>query len=103
MTKPSRVLSNGREARAGSSLRPVVALIESKQATEIGEIGESAAPAITTSASPLATIWAPAPMASMPDVQPVDTTVAGPCASNSMAISLARLLGTSASYRNGLA
>ena len=51
MTKPSRSRSKGREACSGSSLRWEVALIGSKQAIEIGEIGDSEAPVITTSAS----------------------------------------------------
>ena len=59
MTKPSRSRSNGREACAGSSLRREVALIGSKHAIEIGEIGDSAAPAITMSASPSWISWWP--------------------------------------------
>ena len=51
MTKPSRSRSKGREACSGSSLRWEVALIGSKQAIEIGEIGDSEAPVITMSAS----------------------------------------------------
>ncbi len=57
ITKPSRSRSKGREACAGSSLRCEVALIGSKQAIEIGEIGDSEAPVITTSASPSWIIW----------------------------------------------
>ena len=45
--------SNGREACSGSSLLGVVALIASKHATVIGEIGASAAPATATSARPV--------------------------------------------------
>ena len=41
MTNPSRSRSKGREACSGSSLRREVALIGSKQAIEIGEIGDS--------------------------------------------------------------
>src|SRR6266705_2665454 len=40
-------------------------------------------------------------MASIPEVQPVETTVAGPCVWNREASSLARLLGIRASYRYG--
>ena len=57
MTKPSRSRSNGREACSGSSLRCEVALIGSKQAIEIGEMGDSEAPAITMSASSSWIIW----------------------------------------------
>src|SRR5919202_992655 len=80
ITNPSRSASNGREACSGSSLRDEVALIGSKQAIEIGEIGDSAAPEITMSASPSWISWWPHPTASMPDVQPVEMTVAGPAA-----------------------
>ncbi len=67
----------------------------SKQATEIGEMGASLAPAMTMSASPSWISWAPYPTASMPDVQPVDMTDAGPCAWNRIASSVAALLGIS--------
>ena len=59
ITKPSRSRSNGREACSGSSLRGEVALIGSKQAIEIGEIGDSEAPEITVSTSPSWIIWWP--------------------------------------------
>jgi len=51
-TNPLRERSNGRDAVAGSSLYDVVALIASKQATTMGVIGASAAPATITSAAP---------------------------------------------------
>ena len=86
----------GREACAGSSLSGLVARIASNEATVTGEIGESAAPASTTSASPSAMSWWAYPMASMPEVQPVETTCAGPCSPCRQATSAARLLGTSA-------
>jgi hypothetical protein len=57
MTKPSRLLSKGREACAGSSLFGLVALIASKQAMVIGDIGESEAPATHMSARPSWTVW----------------------------------------------
>ena len=86
--------SNGREACSGSSLRGVVALIASKQATVIGEIGASVAPAIITSALPSrisSTAW---PTESSPEVHPVETTAAGPSAPTAQATSAANELGT---------
>src|SRR4029078_2444785 len=52
MTKPSRSLSQGREARVGSSLRVDSAFIELKPATEVGVQPCSAPPATMMSASP---------------------------------------------------
>src|SRR3954471_25023922 len=86
---PLRVRSNGRAADSGVSLRGVVALIASKQATVIGEIAASEAPAITTSALPSATSSAACAITSMPDVQPVDTIPTGPSAPVRQAISAA--------------
>ncbi len=57
MTNPSRSASKGREAWAGSSLLGEVALIASKQAMVIGEIGESEAPVTQMSARPSAMAW----------------------------------------------
>ena len=59
ITNPSRSRSNGREACSGSSLRLEVALMGSKHAIEMGEIGDSAAPAMTMSASLSWIIWWP--------------------------------------------
>src|SRR5437879_5700026 len=103
ITNPSLLASNGREACSGSLLRAEVALIASKQAMVIGEMGASVAPAITTSASPSSTSWWAWPTASIPDVQPVEMTAAGPWAPNRTATSAAMLLGTNASYRTLLA
>ena len=47
---------------------------------EIGVIGASVPPATTMSAAPSWMSWQPWPIASMPEVHPVDTTVAGPWA-----------------------
>ena len=51
-TKPSRSLSQGREARVGSSLRVDIARIAQKPATEVGAEPNSAPPATIASASP---------------------------------------------------
>ena len=53
-TNPSRCASNGRLARAGSSLRVDIALIEQKPPTASGEIAASLPPVIIASTSPLA-------------------------------------------------
>ena len=79
-TRPLRVRSKGRQALSGVSLRGVVAWMASKQAEVIGEIGASVAPAIIMSAVPSrmsSTAW---PSESRPEVQPVETTAAGPSA-----------------------
>ncbi len=57
MTKPLRRSSKGLEACSGSSLSGEVALMASKQAMVIGEIGESDAPAMQTSARPSWMVW----------------------------------------------
>src|SRR4051794_41234642 len=103
MTNPSRVRSNGRDARAGSSLCALVARMVSKQAIEIGEIGASAAPVITTEASPSVINWLAYPMASIPEVHPVDTTMAGPLARERAAISVGRLVREKERCRKALA
>src|SRR2546421_534591 len=69
-TNPLRLRSKGREACAGSSLRGEVALMASKEATLIGVIGASVAPATITSAPPSATTPAAYPSESSPEVQP---------------------------------
>jgi hypothetical protein len=51
MTKPALFLSNGREDRVGSSLKPVaIAVSEQNPANESGVIAASEPPAIITSA-----------------------------------------------------
>src|SRR5437764_2773337 len=98
-TNPSRLMSNGREACSASSLRGVVALIASKQASVIGEIGASVDPAIMMSADRSRISSTAYPTESSPDVQPVDTTVAGPSAPTAWATSTANELGTRYWYR----
>jgi hypothetical protein len=75
-------------------LRGVVALIASKQASVIGEMGASVAPATTTSAEPSAISSTACPTESIPEVHPVDTVATGPSAPRSQATSAARELGT---------
>ncbi|CAL9327423.1 hypothetical protein SUDANB126_00002 [Streptomyces sp. enrichment culture] len=78
----------------GSSLRGLVSRMRSKQAMEIGEIGASAPPASTTSALPSRTSSQPCPIASRPEVQPLETRPTGPCAPHARATSAARDEGT---------
>lgn len=68
-TNPSRSLSNGRDARSGSSLRVDMARIIEKAAIGSASIGPSTPPHTATSASPM-TIWRHAwAIASEPDEQ----------------------------------
>lgn len=92
-TKPLRVRSKGREACSGSSLRAVVALMASKEATTIGVIGVSDAPASMTSALPSRITWQAWPTESMPEVQPLETIVTGPSAATVHATSAGIALG----------
>lgn len=89
-----REASKGLEAVSGSSLRGEVALMASKQATVIGEIGASVAPAIITSALPSRISSTACPTESRPEVHPVDTIDTGPCACVRQATSAAMELGT---------
>lgn len=96
MTKPLRLASKGREACSGSSLLGDVALMASKQAIVIGDIGESDAPVMQTSARPSSMVWKAYPTASSPEVQPVETVCTGPCAPNCAATTEASVLGENA-------
>jgi hypothetical protein len=71
-----------------------VARMASKQATVIGEIGASVAPATTTSAEPSRTSCTPCPTESSPAVQPVEISATGPSAPQVQATSTASVLGT---------
>ena len=79
MTKPSRSLSQGRDASAGRSLYPVdSARAAAKPATPIRQTAASAPPATTTSASSSMIIRAASPMAWAPEEQAVTTAWFGP-------------------------
>src|SRR6185369_17994322 len=77
-TKPSRSLSQGREAVLGSSLRSDSARAAAKPPTPRGDTHDSEPPATITSASPLSIIRADRPMACRPVVQAVTTAMFGP-------------------------
>ncbi len=82
MTNPSRSLSNGRLARAGSSLRVESARIAANPPTPIGVIAASDPPAIITSASPRLMISYASPIACADAVQAVHVARFGPRAPN---------------------
>src|SRR5881397_395127 len=83
MTNPSRPASNGRDARAGSSLRVLIARMMLNAAYVSGASGASAPPASMTSARPSRTAWKASPTAIVPDAQLI---AFGPVNPNSMAI-----------------
>ena len=71
ITKPSRSLSNGREALVGSSFRVVSARMALNPPTQSGVMTPSVPPAIITSASPRAIASKDSPMAWVPVAQAV--------------------------------
>src|SRR5215213_3232029 len=77
-TNPSRSLSQGRDAVAGSSLREDRARAAAKPPTPRGDTVDSAPPAIITSASPYSIIRPASPMQCKPVVQAVTMARFGP-------------------------
>ena len=82
MTKPSRSLSQGRLARAGSSLRVESARMAANPPTPMGVMAASAPPAIMTSASPRWMMRKESPMEWALVVQAVAVASFGPLAPN---------------------
>ena len=78
MMKPSRSRSNGRLARAGSSLRVDSARIAAKPPSPIGVIAASEPPAIIASAAPRRIISKASPMACAEAEQAVQVAEFGP-------------------------
>ena len=78
LAKPSRSLSQGRDAVSGSSLRVDKARAAAKPPTPSGDTVDSAPPAIITSASPYSINRPAAPMLCKPVVQAVTTAMLGP-------------------------
>src|SRR5690606_19833897 len=78
MTKPSRPVSQGRLAVAGSSLRVDSAFAEEKPPIANGVTVDSAPPQTIMSASPYSIMRADRPMACKPVVQAVTTEMFGP-------------------------
>ena len=94
-TNPSRPLSNGREARSGSSLRVDMARITAKAPMLRAMMAASDPPATTTSARPFRIMSMPYPMASAPDAHALTVACAPARAPNSMLIHPAAPLGIS--------
>ena len=101
MTKPSRSLSNGRLACAGSSLRVDSARIAAKPPTPIGVMAASEPPAIITSASPRRMISKASPMACAEAEQAVQVAEFGPLALNRIDTWPAARLMIDAGMKNG--
>src|SRR5215510_1571927 len=80
MTKPSRSLSKGREARWGSSLRVESARIAAKPPTPIGVTAASEPPQIMMSASPREITRNASPTACAPEEHAVHGAEFGPLA-----------------------
>ena len=80
MTKPSRSLSQGREAFSGSSLRVDSAFIAQKPPSEVGVVAYSAPPAIIASASPYWIMRIARPMLWVAVVHAVTAAMFGPLA-----------------------
>src|ERR1035437_7562332 len=81
-TKPSRSLSNGRQAWVGSSLRVERAFMAAKPATPSGVMEASVPPAIIASASPRSMMRKASPMECAEEVQAVAVASLGPRAPN---------------------
>src|SRR4051794_33649623 len=102
ITKPSRAVSNGRDARSGSSLRLLIAPMRANADTVSGVTGASVAPAMTTSALPSRTMRTPSPMALAPAAHAVEMQRAGPVKPKRIEIIPAAALGIIIGTKNGL-
>ncbi len=78
MTKPSRFLSNGREARSGSSLRVLRAFMLANPQRPIGRMVASAPPQMKPSASPNLMMRQASPMLWLEVAQAVTMAMFGP-------------------------
>src|SRR6266498_3592972 len=86
ITKPSRPLSNGRDAFSGSLLRVDIARTTLKDPKQSGAMGVSTPPANITAAAPSWIKRQASPMAIVPAAQLLEFAVFGPVIPNSMAI-----------------
>ena len=100
-TNPSRPLSNGRDARSGSSLRMDSARIAANAAMFSGRMAASVPPARTTSARPDLIISRAYPMASAPDAQALTVVCTPARAFSSMPSHPAEPFGMSIGTVNG--
>src|SRR5688500_19453067 len=78
-TKPSRSLSNGREACSGSSFRRLIACMVEKAPIASGSTAASEPPATITSACPRRIISADSPMECALDAHAETWEELGPC------------------------
>src|ERR1019366_4090650 len=101
MTKPSRSLSQGRLARAGSSLRVERARMAANPPTPMGVMAASAPPAIITSASQCWMMRKESPMEWALVVQAVAVASFGPLAPNLMETCPAARLTMEAGIKKG--
>src|ERR1035437_4121273 len=101
MTKPSRSLSQGRLARAGSSLRVERARMAANPPTPMGVMAASAPPAIITSASQCWMMRKESPMEWALVVQAVAVAAFGPLAPNLMETCPAARLMMAAGMKKG--
>ena len=102
ITKPSRSLSNGREAFVGSSLRVESARIAAKPPTPSGVIAASLPPAIIASASPRWMMRNESPTAWALVVQAVQVAELGPLAPVRIETQPEARLTIAAGMKNGL-
>ena len=102
ITNPSRSLSNGRLAVAGSSLRKDRALALANPATPRGVIADSAPPHTIASALPSCSSRKASPMALEPAAQAVATAELGPLVPRAMAARPVARLGIIIGTVNGL-
>src|SRR6266850_881027 len=86
MTNPSRSRSKGREARSGSSLRVLSALMAENPARPTATMEASEPPARKMSASPNLMMRHDSPMALFEVAQAVTMHMFGPCNPNSIEI-----------------
>jgi hypothetical protein len=102
MTSPSRVLSNGRDARCGSSFRRESARIASKPAMPTCVIGASVPPAKKTSARPMRSSSSASPIAMFDAAHAVHSLIDGPFAPSSIETQPAPMFGMIDGIANGL-
>src|SRR5579875_2191971 len=97
-TNPSLALSNGRDARSGSSLRVDMARMTANAPMFSGMMAASVPPASTTSARPARIMAMPYPIASAPEAQALTSECAPARALNSMLIQPADPFGIGTVY-----
>ena len=102
ITKPSRSASNGRDARAGSSLRVLSAPMRANAEIVSGVTPASVPPATTASAVPSRMRRAPSPIACVPAAHAVAMHMLGPVQPKLIEIAPAVAFGIIIVTKNGL-